>query len=1113
MLAGGSYESHRKRERLNAFAHENVNNIFLIRLPSRHTVAINIIGGELVSRSRLSYEDAVRLLGHDKSKLAQLVDKLSASVLIGGVATGHVWLSAFFEFRAEAVRLGGELMSSIRERTSGRSRYEQAELLVAAHAVLVVTSYFEAFDRLGLPFSTKELKLSSKEMMRLSGSPVETYREFTDALISLPVPMPSPIQPYEAILEELRGFYKRLSQRFSSFIQGLSFETYFDETRLALLGRRILSEMPSAALSAYKNNYIRLAAECNEFFIWANLQEHHATRHTVQTMAGEIGERLRQLYSTADDLRTGLAGLEQFYTLAGVRSVEFAKSSLAIAGRSELNWPILDSQSLDAHYALQFPRLGAAYINPGGRIAEMNPESRPGDESWWSNQNFHPDIQTTLAGLLITSAAIDAPIVVLGHPGAGKSVLSRVLAARLCEAGFLTVHVELRRVPPNAPIQRQVEEGIEIATGEHTSWPELVRLSGDVNRVIIFDGLDELIQSSQVSRSDYLELLQEFQRREESLNRATAVVVTSRTVVAARTRFPAATVVLKLENFDDHQIAQWLTNWNDANRKYFISQKIQPLSASTALRFEFLARQPLLLTMLALYDADGNALQHQGSLETTELYERLLTSFARREIRTRDGAPADEQLLGDAVEGELQRLSITASAMFNRGRQWVSVDELNGDLTTLMQSSPWNRISGHERFNDPLSQAELTVGRFFFIHESRTAGERRRDTFEFLHATFGEYLVARFATRAILDLWERRKVAAGARALPAAFPDDGLVFALLSFEPLSTRSSIIGFIDQLLGSFDDNQAREIRSLLLRLFRQALHSSSERSYQTYHPAMRLITSRPAIYSANLLLLLVYVSEHPVKGSELFGDDADLLEEWRRLVGLWRSQFLSDESWAGYVSFFRMKKVDASNGAIELVISRAWKTGRSGEKIALARPSSPSHSGEANIDPASSAGGAWLDSGHVQHLLFLADPLMDILADIANPIIRLCPGLLTKGGAVTPATLILRVLIPPPNVDGKERKNAFNACLELFDQQADLYGVIDSECRGRILELLLDRMNIDKDYLSISFIRSFLKAVLRNDQSPVLLIKAAELLRPTGKSAERSDYLQVLRGILG
>ena len=58
-----------------------------------------------------------------------------------------------------------------------------------------------------------------------------------------------------------------------------------------------------------------------------------------------------------------------------------------------------------------------------------------------------------LAGYLTLPAAQEAPLILLGQPGSGKSVLTRILAARLPAADFLPVRVELRQVPAEADLQ------------------------------------------------------------------------------------------------------------------------------------------------------------------------------------------------------------------------------------------------------------------------------------------------------------------------------------------------------------------------------------------------------------------------------------------------------------------------------------------------------------------------------------------------------------------------------------------------------------------------------------------------------------------------------------
>ena len=256
----------------------------------------------------------------------------------------------------------------------------------------------------------------------------------------------------------------------------------------------------------------------------------------------------------------------------------------------------------------------------------------------------------------------------------------------------------------------------------------------------MLDGFDELLQSTGISHSDYLEKVRDFQRRELDLDRRVAVLVTSRTVVADRVRFPEGAVAVKLEPFHEQQIGQWLDEWNRVNSKYFKDSELRALDVHVVMQHAELAQQPLLLMMLAFYDADSNLLQQSGHIGQAELYERLLDKFIRREIAKQSpGASEDE--IQTYLTLELTQLSVAALAMFD-GRQFVTEDELKSDLLALMEDSSRqepNSIS----FGGRIAPARLVLGRFFFIHESQANIDSARfATYEFLHATFGEYLVA-----------------------------------------------------------------------------------------------------------------------------------------------------------------------------------------------------------------------------------------------------------------------------------------------------------------------------------------------------------------------------------
>jgi hypothetical protein len=335
------------------------------------------------------------------------------------------------------------------------------------------------------------------------------------------------------------------------------------------------------------------------------------------------------------------------------------------------------------------------------------------------------------------------------------------------------------------------------------------------------------------------------------------------------------------------------------------------LTAEVALAHRELAEQPLLLLMLALYDANGNTLQRPpAEIGRTELYGRLLREFATREV-LKHAAGLPEEALERAVETELLRLSLVAFAMFNRRSQWVAERDLDTDLSVLLDS-PDRRPPGAMRAQ--LTAAQLAVGRFFFVHESRaTQGEALVQTYEFLHATFGEFLVAQLVTRILAAIAVREAAAVG--SLPGG-TDDGLLHALLSFAVLTARTPVIGFLGDLLGQLGARQRETLTSVLLRLHsRRALYERTESAYKSYEPLPLTATARHAAWSANLVILAV-LNAGEINGSQLFPQDADPAGPWRDQSMMWRSQLTADEWWGLCEAVTLERTWDGSRRALRL-----------------------------------------------------------------------------------------------------------------------------------------------------------------------------------------------------
>ncbi len=605
----------------------------------------------------LSYGDAVRLLGGQDNKIVTALDKITGGVLLGAAPTIPAVL-AWFEAKGEFIRLCQDLVRGFTERRSGLSRYGRTERLLAAHSVIVITAFFEAIEAADLPFRFAELELTKDEQVNLasdSGADLFVLRllDVTEKVL------PAPNRSYEEILAFLQGYYyASLTHEFNGFIQGLIVWDRLNDTDRDRF-QYAMQRIPGVARSHYEELFRRLAADFPEVWCWVSLREHQATRAEVRG----LGIALTKLEQILTEVSTGQAPTD-------------LRAALTRAYRADLDRPVADSG--DIPEGLHVPALREAYLPSLFRIRDLTPGEQASDESWWDQVAVRDDLEEFLAGHLTLPQAVRAPLLVLGQPGSGKSVLTRVLAARLPAPDFLPVRVVLREVQAAADIQEQLEQAIRNATGEHMGWPDLARSAGDALPVILLDGFDELLQATGVSQSDYLVKVAAFQRREADQGRPVAAIVTSRTSVAGRARPPLESVALRLEPFDAVRVTAWLQVWNSANAAYFARRNLLPLMPKTVLAHHELAGQPLLLLMLALYDIDANALQEvrAADLREGELYEQLLRRFAAREIMKHHPGIRDRDL-DVAIEEELRRLSLVAFAMFNRGSQWVTETDLD----------------------------------------------------------------------------------------------------------------------------------------------------------------------------------------------------------------------------------------------------------------------------------------------------------------------------------------------------------------------------------------------------------------------------------------------------
>nr|WP_062340804.1 hypothetical protein [Herbidospora sakaeratensis] len=782
---------------------------------------------------RVTYADAVALLGGDSKVIKALDNALGAALFLGGPAA-----VSLFDAKTEAIRLANQLLGNLREKLGRAPRATRTERLVAAHEVIITTAFFEALDDVVTP-------RFSLDLLRLDGPATESTMNDLRRLRSVLLER-DPVTPTRPQLGDLRSAYELASRTLPVFLRNRSLisREWWEE---------VITELPGAAARHYEELYHRLAADFPEFAFWAQLRAHESTQ-------------------------TALAGLETMLLEVTAGRVPSAKvRSLHALNAGALIRPIITGDEQAA--GLRIPSLGEGYVVPLFRRVDDPSGSDLSLEATWEDKEVRGDLGQLLAGHLTSFEALRAPLLILGQPGAGKSVLTQMLAARLPQSDFLPIRVPLRQVPADAGIQEQIEAGVHVTTGETISWPDLARSAEGALPVVLLDGLDELLQATGVNRADYLRQAMEFQEREASLGRPLVVIVTTRTAVADRCRVPRESVALRLEPFSDDQVRDWVDAWNRSTGSR--------LSSHDVLCYPDLARQPLLLLMLALYDGPLT-----GRLRQSELYERLLASFAAREIRKHE-KDLDDRGLAESVEFELLRLSVAAFAMFNRGQQWVTHDDLNRDLAALMPQGTVTTTG----FQRSLTAAQKVLGRFFFVHQAQARQDTGSfSTYEFLHATFGEYLVARLIIDLVLE-------EAAAEARPSRFRAVAQtnLEELLSFAVMAVRVPILRFLNEMR---DENP--HIRAVLLRMFQSAIFGASAEE-GGYRPAPISAVQRVARRTANLVLLLV-LFDGPIRAKELFGGREPRIALWQNLVDLWRAG-LTGEDWPAIHEW--------------LVIARTWE----------------------------------------------------------------------------------------------------------------------------------------------------------------------------------------------
>lgn len=737
--------------------------------------------------------------------------------LLGDPAAGGV--SAFVKALAEKEKLIS-LGKTVLDRICAQKPVEysgRVDQMKAVYGMICYTAFFDTLDQ-QLPDSIRcSIQISPEEKKALSG--YSPHAGNSGHVETQEIVFPDIVCGYTEVDQYLETLYKFMAGRVKEFVNGLSFRDNAEEKDI-LNFSKIMEDIPSLSIKRFHDQYLALCSQFNEFYIYTNLE-----REKTQKLQWEKGYEkiLSVAMCTQNSVEAGLESLEKISielpNQIKKEKVQAIVDALIKTYRDSINRSLIETKDHDEK--LTYPLISTAFVPQAYKLLRYSGEEHLEEPETWKNLSEEQDMMSFWAKYCLDPGSVENLLLILGEPGGGKSLLTKILCARMITPTNMFIRIPLR--------EHDVEDDIESIVCQQ------IQKDGDASESIqtfkwfaeefqgnpitlLFDGYDEVMQATGGVYRNLLKKIQRFQEHCYEQHRPVRIVVTSRETLIDKADIPKNTTVMKLLEFDKPRKDQWIEIWNWHNHTALVEAGIEDFSLPERNRdIEELSGQPLLLLMLAIYDANfetrTNALKQKDgeakSLDRTKLYDELLRRFIRRELRkgprgqdiSFNDVDDNEQII--MVDEEMKKLGIAALGMFAREKLSLTVGELEDDLAYMK-----TRVTDYSGKNKKtLKNAETVFGSFFFIHDSRTENseDEKEAEFEFLHKTFYEFLVAdlilQYLIDAMDDLNERKHSAKWgethySEALDKPDSLDDPYYAALNSACLCTEPEIIQMISE-----------------------------------------------------------------------------------------------------------------------------------------------------------------------------------------------------------------------------------------------------------------------------------------------------------------------------
>ena len=880
------------------------------------------------------FKDIENYLRKDSNVGKDVIEAFSsladAAIIFTPIVFGPQFLPllSLLDVKDRLVELGKKVYNCIVQRIEP-DYIHRADQIRAAYALICYTSYFETLQS-GLP---KNIREKLKQTFEKKKELIEENTETVSNDIHCNMFYADHVTSFSEIKEQLILVYEQITNGLIKVVDESEIfnpERKQEKQQLETLKKK-LEKLPEQAIQVYEAQYLQLADQFSDFAFFAQMENFEGLHHAIK----ENKSALSQLAEITDKIDVGLSNLnsvvQAIATNNTAKQVQDIVKDLKNKYESIINETIIDAKEIKADtetISLQFPKIVDAFIPQSYKcMSYNNKETHLEDEKIWEKLEIQHDINKFFVKYLYSPDNIEYPLIILGHPGSGKSLLTKVLSAQLTSKSYTVIRIPLREVKADSDIDVLVEDQIKKLTNRSISsqgYGEFASQFKEKPLIIILDGYDELLQAKGDVFSNYLMKVRSFQQDQRSMNRPVRIIITSRITLIDKARIPENSTIVRLMEFDKEQRQTWINIWNKINADYFKKNNIQKFSLpfddnkkkSSIIE---LAEQPLLLLMLAIYDSEANELAQTSNIKRTELYDNLLRRFIRRERGRYVPGFSDKsvQEQEEIIDQEMNRLGVVAIGMYNRQKVVIHSRQLENDLS-LFEA---RRTDGSPKAHT-LKESESVLGGFFFIHKSTAQdidahSDNSESAYEFLHNTFGEFLAADFILRntinEVKDLLILRKYKLSGLENKLSNPDSynpGWFYCLM-FVPLYSRPVVIEMLrehaekalQRLSGTYDnsinisyDEFIENLKCITQNHLKMILNS--RKSPDVMRKGILCDRDIPLLgylstYSLNLIILVSTLSRNGYKFDEADYRNPETKEldskPWDKLASLWKTWF--------------------------------------------------------------------------------------------------------------------------------------------------------------------------------------------------------------------------------